>query len=193
MKAFETLPEGYQKIYSLHLQKEKKKALLVNLLALLIGVGMAVPMHFVVPITSLFDLSEGLGPYTIRFAALLGGMILYIFLHEAVHGITMKLCGTKKVKYGFTGLYAFAGSEDYYDKSSYLLIAMAPVAVFFVLFGVLNLLVSENWFWVIYLLQITNISGAAGDFYVTVKFAAFPSDILVQDSGVGMSVYSRNI
>ncbi len=193
MKAFETLPEGYQKIYSLHLQKEKKKALLVNLLALLIGVGMAVPMHFVVPITSLFDLSEGLGPYIIRFAALLGGMILYIFLHEAVHGITMKLCGTKKVKYGFTGLYAFAGSEDYYDKGSYLLIAMAPVAVFFVLFGVLNLLVSETWFWVVYLLQIVNISGAAGDFYVTVKFAAFPSDILVQDSGVGMSVYSRSI
>ena len=26
----------------------------------------------------------------------------------------MKLCGTKKIKYGFTGLYAFAGSDDYY-------------------------------------------------------------------------------
>ena len=41
-----------------------------------------------------------------------------------------------------------------------------------------------------YFIQITNISGGAGDLYVTFKFSRMPSDILVQDSGVGMTVYS---
>ena len=41
-------------------------------------------------------------------------------------------------------------------------------------------------------LQIGNLSGAAGDLFVTVKFAGMPKDILVQDSGVSMAVYSRS-
>jgi len=43
---------------------------------------------------------------------------------------------------------------------------------------------------VIFFLQITNISGAAGDIYVAAKFSRFPADILVKDTGVDMTVYS---
>ena len=116
--------------------------------------------------------------------------ILYIILHEFVHGITMKLCGTKKVKYGFKGVYAFAGSEDYYDKKSYLTIALAPVVLWGILLTILSLVVPTQWFWVVYFIQISNISGAAGDMYVTARFSKLPDDILVKDYGVGMTVYS---
>ena len=34
------------------------------------------------------------------------------------------------------------------------------------------------------------LSGAAGDLFVTVKFSRMPSDVLIQDYGVGMKVYS---
>lgn len=191
MKTMQTLPDGYKEYFSVDLQKDKKKALLVNLLATAIAVIMIVPMSFMVPITSLFDMESGLGLYAARFAVLLVLMVLYIILHEAVHGIAMKLCGTKKVKFGFTGAYAFAGSDDFYGKKSYIFIALAPVVLWGIVLGVVCALVPADWFWVVYFIQIFNFSGAAGDYYVTVKFSRFPKDILVKDRGVGMTVYSK--
>lgn len=190
MKAVSSLPAGYQEIFSVNLQKDKKMALLLNVVAILIALVLAVPMHFYIPFTTLFDMGNGLGAYTTRFLALMVGMVVYMILHELVHGIAMKLCGTKKVKYGFTGMYAFAGSDDYYDKKSYIMIALAPVVLWGIVLAVVNVFVPEQWFWVVYMIQICNLSGAAGDLYVTVKFSRFPKDILVKDVGVGMTVYS---
>lgn len=192
MKAFANLPEGYKEIYSVDLQKNKKTALAVHALSAAIVLALAVPMHFLVPISNLFDMEKGLGNYALRFAALFVLMILYMVLHELVHGIAMKICGTKKVKYGFTGLYAFAGSDDFYDKKAYIFIALSPVVLWGAVIALVNPFVSTEWFWVIYMLQIMNLSGAAGDFYVSVKFSAFPKDILVKDYGVGMTVFSKS-
>lgn len=191
MKAIQSIPSAYQVIYAVNLQKNKKTALFVNGLALLIAGAMVIPMHFFVPISWLFDMENGIIRYFLRFLVLLLSLIAYMVCHELIHGMTMMAFGTKKVKYGFTGLYAFAGSEDYYDKKSYIIIALAPVVIFAVLFGIINFLVPYDWFWVIYMLQVCNISGAAGDFFVTVKFAKMPKDILVKDVGVGMTVYAK--
>lgn len=191
MRAVQHLPEGYNEIYSIDLQKDQKTALWVNALALILATVMAVPMHFVVPISTLFDMRDGIGAYALRHVVLLAAMVVYLVLHEAVHGITMKLCGTKKVKYGFTGMYAFAGSDDYYDKQSYIIIALAPVVVWGIVIAIVNFLVPTTWFWVVYLIGIFNISGAAGDLFVTFKFIRFPKGILIKDHGVGMHVYSK--
>lgn len=191
MKSINILPENYKEIFSVNLQTDKKIAIIINMLAILIAVVLAVPMHFYISINTLFDMQKGLGAYTFRFVLLLILLVVYMILHELIHGITMKSFGTKKVKYGFTGLYAYAGSEDYYDKKSYIIIALAPVIVCGIVLCVVNAIVSREWFWVVYVLQICNISGAAGDIYVTAKFSKFPKDILVQDSGVAMTVYSE--
>ena len=190
MKAVKELPVGYKEIFSVNLQKDKKIATIINVGAILIAVLMAVPMNFYIPISTLFDFTQGVKNYFTRFIVLMVSMIAYLILHEAVHGIAMKICGTKKVKYGFTGLYAYAGSDDFYDKKSYIFIALAPVVLWGIVLAVVNCFVSENWFWVVYFIQISNISGAAGDIYVTAKFSKLPSDILVTDCGVGMTVYS---
>lgn len=191
MKAVETLPEGYREFYSIDLQKNKKMSLLVNLLAIIIAVLLLVPMNFLVPISSLFVMDKGLGNYVIRFIALIVLMIAYMVLHELTHGVAMKICGTKKVKYGFTGLYAFAVSDDYYGKKAYIFIALAPVVLWGLVIAIINPFVSLEWFWVVYTLQIINLSGAAGDLFVTIKFSGFPKDILIRDYGVGMTVFSK--
>ena len=191
MKALQVLPEGYKEIFSVNLQKNKKTAVLINTVAVVIGLVMGISMHFHISIATLFDMEKGLGAYSLRFAALLILNLIYIILHELVHGITMKICGTKKVKYGFTGIYAFAGSSDYYDKRNYIIIALAPVVLWGIVLGIINAFVPEDWFWVVYLIQIANISGAAGDMYVTAKFSKMPKDILVTDNGVEMKVYSK--
>lgn len=191
MRAVRELPKGYREIDSVNLKTDKKAFLIVNLLALVIAALMFVPMHFYVPVSALFDMKGGLPGYVIRFVSFIVLLILYIVLHELVHGVAMKICGTRKVKYGFTGMYAYAGSDDYYGKAAYIFIALAPVVLWGAVLAIVNPFVSREWFWVVYILQITNISGAAGDLYVTRRFLHFPKDILVKDCGVGMTVYSR--
>ena len=194
MKTTQALPENYEELLTVDLQKNKKLAIIVNGIAVLISVLMVVPMCFAVPFRALFDMSDGLAAYAIRFGVLLIGIFAYIILHEAVHGIVMKAFGARKLRFGFTGLYAFAGSEyDYFGKWQYLVIALAPVVLFGVLFALLQALlpVSAAWLWIIYFLQIINVSGAAGDLFVTVRFLSLPRTILVRDTGVAMTVYAE--
>lgn len=192
MKAISSLPDGYEEIFSVNLAKDKKIALGLNLSAVLVALIMAIPMHFHISIITLFDLSEGLIPYILRSAVLLVCAVAYIILHELAHGITMKYFGCKKVKYGYNVLYAYAGSDEYFDKKSYVVIALAPVVFWGIVITVINVFVPENWFWVVYLIQIFNITGAAGDIYVTIKFSKMPDDILINDTGVSMTVFSKN-
>ena len=191
MRSFSKLPDGFVEIYSIDLKKNKKAALLVNALAIIIGVALAIIGHFIVPITTLFSMDSGITMYMLRDLVLVISLISYIILHELVHGIAMKICGTKKVKYGFTGLYAFAGSNDYYDKISYIFITLAPIVVWGIILAVINIFVPAEWFWIVYFIQLSNLSGAAGDLYVTVKFSKMPRDILIFDYGVGMKVFSN--
>ena len=192
MKSYSKLPDGYFEIYSVDLQKNKKVALFVNLLAIFIAVALAIPAAVLVPISKTIDYSFGIGNLLLKFAVAGVLTVLYMVLHELVHGAAMKICGTKKIKYGFTGMYAFAGSDDYYDKRAYIFIALAPVVLWGAVLAVVNVFIPPEWFWVVYFIQINNISGAAGDFFVTVKFSRMPKDILVQDYGVGMTVYSKD-
>ena len=186
MKALENLPEGYHEIYAIDLQKNKKMSILVNALAIIIAVAMIIPMHLIVPFSTLFGQD-----YTTRMIVWVVLLIAYMVLHELIHGVAMKLCGTKKVKYGFTGMYAFAGSNDYYSKKPYIFIALAPVVLWGIVLAVVNPFVPVDWFWIVYLIQVCNLSGAAGDLFVTVKFSRMPKDILIRDYGVGMTVYSQ--
>ena len=192
MKGYESLPADFAPILSIDLQKQKKLAVLVNALAFVIAVLMVVIGIFAVPDAKLFDFSAGYGAYFLRLGVLVVGLFAYIILHELVHGIFMRLFSRQRVKYGFTGLYAFAGSDAYFDKSSYIIIALAPVIVWGAVLAVLCVLLPPSWFWPVYIIQINNISGAAGDFYVTARFLLLPRDILVRDTGVAMTVFSKS-
>ena len=190
IKSTAKLPDGYKAIYTVDHRKNKKAALTVNILAIAITALLVIPILFLRPISSLFDMSAGMAAYILRFSALLLLQLAYLVLHELVHGIAMKICGTGKVKYGFTGMYAFAGSDAYYCRKHYIMIALAPIVVWGIVLGIVNVLVPQDWFYVVYMIQMTNISGAAGDLYVSWKMKRLPEDILIQDSGVAMTVYS---
>lgn len=192
MKSTETLPSGYREVMTVNMQKNKKLAFGINFAAVLIMLVMAVGMHFAVPVDTFFDMvdDDSVLNLFVRLIVMLLGYVAYIVLHELTHAVAMKAFGTKKVKFGYTGLYAFAGSDDYYSKGAYIIIALAPVVVWGIVLGVLNFFVPSEWFWVVYFIQMGNVAGAAGDFYVTFKFLKMPKDILVHDSGVDMTVYS---
>jgi hypothetical protein len=190
--SFTELPEGYREIYTVDLQKNKKMMLVLNGVGLLLMLAMVIPACFLVPISTLFSMEQGFLAYILRFVGLIVGSILYIVLHELTHAAVMRIYGAHKVRFGYTGVYAFAGSEeDYFDRFAYVQIALAPLIVWGLVLAVLNLIVPLEWFWVIYFIQISNVSGAVGDLFVSFRFSKMPRDILVRDTGVSMTVYSK--
>lgn len=190
MNSTQVLPQGYNEILKINLQKDKKTAIIVNIFAVLLMVAAFFIGNSFVSIATLFDMTNGIKSYFIRFALLLLGVVVYLILHELVHGICMKMFGAKKINYGFTGMYAFAGSDCYFGKKAYIIIALAPIVVWGIVLLIMNLIVAENFFWVIYVIQIVNLSGAAGDLYVTYKFSKMPKNILVRDTGIEMTIYA---
>ncbi len=191
MKPVISLPEHYEEIDRINLENNKKQMLQVNSLSIAIMLTMAIGMHFFVPITTIFEHIPPIS-WLIRLLTTAAALVLYILSHEITHGLMMKLCGCHQVKYGFTGIYAYASCHDFIPKKQYLIIAMAPVLIWGVLLATACMLVPVSWFWVVYIIQITNISGAAGDLYVTFRFFPYPDDILIHDSGAAMTVYAPN-
>ena len=194
MKSTLTLPEDYKEIFHLDLQRDKKIALLVNILSLVLAIAMVLPALYVVPLSSILVWSDEILTTAVMLAKLLAisiGMMVYILLHELVHGIFMRGYSKIRPHYGFTGLYAYAGSTAYFNKSAYLVIALAPVIIWGIVLAALCFLLPIEWFWVAYLIEVINVSGAAGDLYVTFRFLRMPKDILVQDTGVAMTVYAK--
>ena len=188
MRSTWTLPEGYAQKYLIDLKDNKKQFWIVNGLSILIML-LLLAAFFQLMWYGLMELHfEGL-PLQLLIMAL--GTVAYIPLHELVHGIFMRRFSGKKANYGFTLVYAFAGSECYFTKRDHRIIAVAPVAFWGLVFLVLWFLLPVNWRWVPFGWQLFNLSGAAGDFYVFWRLGREPDTVLCQDTGVRMAVFDR--
>ena len=191
MHVIQELPEGYEEKLKIDLQNDKKTMLIINISANVAMVLMLVLMHFIVPFTSYIDLEGSLLIYFLKIFLILAAYGAYLILHEATHGIVMKLFGAKEVKFGFTGLYAYAGSSaDYFDKLSYYCVALAPLTVWSIILFVICLIVPGSWVWLPYFVQAGNIAGSFGDLYVFARLLKM-KDIFVRDTGVNMSVFGK--
>ena len=193
MHSYKSLPAGYTELFQLDLQKNRHDAVVVNVLAVILALVFAVIMHLFVPATVILDdLDAKDSTYFLKLMVLLVAYVLYIVLHELTHAAVMRYFGAQKVRFGFTGMYAYAGSEeDYFDRFSYRLVAAAPLVVWGVVFLILQCAVPRGWYWIVGLLQLGNIAGAAGDIYVIWHVSRQKETILVRDSGLAMTIFDR--
>lgn len=191
MKAKQNLPFGYFERFSIDIQKTKRLVPLVNLIPIAITVAMFILMNMHISFIKYFllDFSSGANFYFFRFAIFMIAIFSYNFLPELTHGIAMKCCGCEKLKCGFRSLMFFIGSEDYFFKNSYIAISLLPPVIMQVLLIIINILVPIEWFWVVYFLQIYNVSDAVWDAYAVLKLFKLPNDVLVKDTGVSLTVY----
>ena len=189
MKSMFELPSNYKPLLSVDLAKNKKLFIGINAAALVIGVLLAVLGALSHPITAFFDL-ELMGATLLRLLVVILSLVAYVVLHELVHGLFIRIFSGRRATYKFTLAYASAGSEAYFGKWPYIVIALSPVVLLGAVLFLLCLVLPEAWFWVAYVVQIMNLSGAAGDYFVTLRFCALPRDILVRDSGTAMTVYA---
>lgn len=185
------LPEGYTCFDKIDLQNNKKQFILVNVLSVVLLTVVAATGCFIES-PAVFLEGDLIYGKLIPATVLCVSIILYIVLHEAVHGIFMYAFCKSHLRFGYKVIYAYAGSDAYYDKLRYIIIALGPLVIWGIVFAVLTVFIHSGvWFWVIWLLQVTNVSGAAGDLFCTFKMFKYPGDILVQDTGTEMTVYSR--
>ena len=181
---------GYKECTRIDLVKNKKEALLVNIYGIIIMVVMAVfiPLLIMGGIIE-FNLET---TFPIFFIVLLISLILYIPLHEIVHGIVLKNYTDEKLSFGWKLVYAYCGSKEaVVDRKEYYAVALAPLLVFSVVFiSLMFLNPSLSLVW--YVMEIMNVSGSVGDIYVSIKLRKEKSrDILITDSGTDMSFWSR--
>lgn len=190
MKSYAALPQGYAPADAIDLVHNKKQFWIVNGLSVVLCVIMLI-LPFLWGRSLRDFVGEGpLPALRLRLGVALAGIFAYIALHELTHGIVMMACGAR-VHYGYKVVYAYAGSDAYFTRSAYIVIALAPVVLWGIVFTVLTACLPREWFWVVWLWQLVNISGAAGDFYCTCRILRAPRDTLVQDTGTAMTFYRK--
>ncbi|MBQ6559444.1 MAG: DUF3267 domain-containing protein [Erysipelotrichaceae bacterium] len=187
MPCLTELPDGYRELKQLNLQDDKKTLLIVN--------GLAVALYLI-----LFAIAFIIKPFDLDLITIdlivslltCVAFIVYMVLHELTHGIAMKHFGGQRVKYGFTGLYAYAGSDaDYFSAKAYIKIALAPFVLWTLFFTVLLILCHKTLYWSLIFLQVTNISGCAGDIYVAYLVSKYKEEIYVRDTGLDVTIYGE--
>ncbi|MDD3789256.1 MAG: DUF3267 domain-containing protein [Petrimonas sp.] len=183
------LPQGYLEIKRIDAVNNKKDFKIINISALVV-VGMMLLMLFVVP----FSRPEFVNRYVdipLFWGLLSFALLLYLLLHEAVHGLFIYLRSKQKPRFGIKLPYAYAASDAYFDKRSYMIIALAPVVIFGITLLILNILLPKEWFWFVYMIQMMNISGSMGDVYIASLVNKMPDDVLAHDTGTAMTFYSK--
>lgn len=186
----QALPDGYRPLLTLDLRKDKQALRGVCLSSLLLLVILAAVGLRFSPLSGLFSREGDAAAVVLRWLVMAAGLFAYIPLHELTHGLCMCLFGASRVRYRLTLAYACAGSDDYFSKRAYAVVALVPAALWGVMLLAAQFAVPAPWFWCVYAVQLFNISGSAGDFYVVWRFRRLLPSALIQDDGACMSVFS---
>lgn len=182
---YKTLPKGYRYAGNLDFTHNRKQIMTVLKLAvaltvipLIVGLVVALPR----PSLRRFAETWYLWPAT-------AGMLLaYIPLHELTHGVVMYALSGVKPSFGIKLPYAYAGSTAWFDRRSHVVTALAPLVVWGVILQILIAALPEVWFWPLWIVQISNLSGSAGDIYCAWALVRMDGQLLIQDTGTRMRV-----
>jgi len=185
---YRTLPPGYRYAGTLDFMRNRRhvKAMLILSLALIVGpviVGL-----LTVPVEPSWRL---MASRWTMWPCLGLALIAYIPLHELVHGISMYALSGVKPVYGLKLPYAYAGSTAWFDKKSHIITALAPVVFWGATLQIAIARLPGEWFWPLWIVQISNLSGSAGDIYTAWFLARMQGDLLIQDTGVRMRIMKR--
>jgi len=182
MKSYTQIPEGYTLSYDLHLLKNKRVFVLLNVLSFVLIVPLLPGVLF-------FDFTTLEIPHLMLFIVM---MVLSVVIHELIHAFFFHRFSGTKVKFQFHGWAASASTPGiYYRKKYYLIIGLAPAVILNPILLLLALLLPAPYNLVSYLTLMVHFSGCVGDFYVTWIMRKYPEDMYAEDTGIGMRFYEK--
>lgn len=189
-----TLPSGYRRIITLELKRNSRLAITVNALAAAAVVPLLILGLILKPIGKAYAAIDFHQAWLLLLQPLflIIGIAAYTFLHEGVQGLLIRIVTGTSPTFGFSGLSLYACSDrQYIGKKTYLLLSLGPSAFLFLLLLILNIALPDFCFWIVYFVQMVNITGMVGDVYIAGLIRRMPEDLLVRDRGVDISFYSK--
>lgn len=188
--AYPGLPAGYDLYETLDMAADRAVFKRIAWCSLVVTAAMIVCGLLAVSLSALFAM--GWLRVLLAVGLTVVGMVVYVFAHEWVHGVFIRIFTGEPAQFGFlagSGM-AYAKSSWFFSRPAYITVALAPVIVWGVVLALLMGDVPAGYFWCLYAIQIFNISGAVGDLYVTWLVMRMPRDILIFDEGVSMKFFA---
>ena len=190
------LPAGYTQAYYLNCKKISVGLIftVISLVVLVLVMALsAVPMMLGAQPGSAVEL-EGFAALGVMYG-FLALMLVYIVLHELVHGIFYKALTGEKLTFGISWSCAFCGVPNIYTyRRTSIISAAAPLVLFtaimlpvqIVLFFVHPLL-----YWMMALLFGIHLGGCCGDGFLILLLLVKYKDprVLVRDTGPEQYIY----
>ena len=190
---YEILPGNYRLVREVDfvgMSRENVIGLLLTLILLVGPVLLALPSH---PFTLLSSAKNAVFSLVYCLAAFLL-MVASMRLQAKLHGFCIyRFCGCR-IEYVSMGFYIVACSGRNYVV---LLMSMIEVQSGLIatalLCGLLlaaSLAVSENLFWIPFLMFLVSLSGWAGKIVGLVILLRYPADTYLQDNGGSLKIYT---
>lgn len=190
MLAFAEKPKEYKNEKAIDLGSERMLKVCIYAAAIAAAALLASIGNLHVPITVFFDVDGALW-LLLRFVIVFACIALYYLLHELIHSyISKKLSGTK-TEIVREKVYAYSVSNSYFSLKAYLIYSFAPIAIIGVILLLLTLILPDKLFWQVYIIQIINLAGAAGDVYAAFKLLREKQDIVIKDNGKTVSYWTK--
>lgn len=190
------LPEGYVHCRTVDFKNDKKLVFVVSLLAMTAIILLVLLGHLFRPLQLAFS-RHNHTQLLCSCSVFLISLFIYSFARQWIHGIFMQhYCGEKS-KYGFVGLSMYTGNKNaYFDRRTYITCALMPTvllgAVLLLLCGICGFFLPPFCFWISYLILIISIIGAVNDLYIVGLLMRMPRDILINDHGMQMHIFTRS-
>ncbi len=183
-----TLPEGYVQVRHIN-AKDVKFGIIFNIISIVtLAVVMAIAF---VPLCLRDDASYELGSWelSLLLLAFSAALILYVVLHELIHGAVYKALTRQKLTFGMSWSCAFCGVPNVYTyRRTALLALVAPLTLFTLILVPLTvaLYAVNPWYYLASAFVLgMHLGGCSGDVYVTglLLFKYRSPRILLRDTG----------
>lgn len=177
------LPTDYKVLRKVNLAKDKKFNLVIQLCFIFIAV-ILIAFAFRTDL----PLSNGMNPF-LSFLITIFLVLVYMSLHELTHALFIQFFSDSRPSFRFRFPFLSVGSESYFNRKSFMIIALAPVVIWGILLISLLLIVPHQIFLSIYVLLILNFAGSGGDYVQAYIGITSPPETLLQDNGKITTLY----
>lgn len=190
MKSAAHLPNSFKPFAVIDTKHNHRQGMKVNFLSC----GLCIALYYALfKIAPYFGASlKGYDQFSPYFVAV-GAVVCYV-VREVLRGVMMGiLCHDPMPKARADGFFAYAGSQAFFDRASYMIISFAPILISLLVLCLIVVVMGVEMFWSAALLAIFVIATAGSDFFVAFQmYFKMPDDLMVQDLGVTRVFFSAS-